>query len=161
MTPYLPSQPAITTPHSHYSRAPGLYKPGPGQWVSFLKTIPCIRHDYTEAILCLSGKCQKLHLIQNTHIYSYCMTQKQQMSICQGLMWPYGNRSGSKMCRRENLYCCPHDRSLIITNDCMSVADRGHAPDRTHPHPSQQLRWLIHRSSCFTGSLRSKHWRIM
>lgn len=85
---------------------------------------------------------------KHTHIYSYCMTQKQQMSICQGLMWPYGNRSGSEMCRRENLYCCPHDRSLIITNDW------GHTPDRTHPHPSQQLRWLIHRSSCFTGSLR-------
>lgn len=74
------SDPLFTIPASNYnstlSPSPSPWLVQAGSWaISVIyKTIPCMRHGYIEAILCLSGEPQKLHLIRtNTHTHIYIL----------------------------------------------------------------------------------------
>lgn len=89
------SDPLFTIPASNYnttfSLPPSPWPVQAGSWATGIisKTILHIRHGYIEAILCLSGKHQKLYLIQ-THAQRHILRWQNWVKVgsYQGFMWP-------------------------------------------------------------------------
>lgn len=156
------SDPLFTIPGSNYDTTLSLLRsPSPvqaGSWATgaISKTIPRIRHDSIVAILCLSGERQSLYLIEThqKHISWYILEWQNwdEGGGYQGLVW-----SIKKEILHESMqgwqFTLVSTRTEHGDNKWLCVSSRLRSCTRQKPSTlSPELRWLIHWSSCFTGS---------
>lgn len=138
MTPYLPSVPVITTLHSHHFPSPWPLRLGSQASAAIPKIIPHDKDSCVEAFIRWKPEAVSY---SNTSEYTQVRKMRQIQNIS----------TGKKV--KAAIYFSLKESWL--TNGCVWMADRGHAPDRILPNTAfTATRGLIHWSSSFTGSDR-------